>query len=430
MSDATPYACDPGPPRPAAQRAQVGWVLPDLLVLAHRIPYPPNQADTLRSYNVLKFLSQRYRVHLGCFVDGHNDSAYLGRLKALCHETCFIAQAPLSARARSVRGFAVGEPLSVPYYRNGTLGAWVARLLQRHPIRTALACSAPMAQYLMSTHGVRRVIDFVDVESEKSRQHAEARRWPLRVVYRREARALLAYERKVAGQFEHSAFVSRAEAALFQRLAPESRDKVAFFNNGVDADYFSPHILHRNPYTAGCTALVVTGTMDYWPNLEAVEWFARQVFAPLRAQHNALRLYIVGAGPAAQVQALGRQDGVVVTGMVPDVRPYLAHAALALAPMRVARGGQNRVLEAMAMQKVVVASPPALEGLSARAGTELLVAADGAEFRRHIDYVLAAGSTRELALAARARVLSDYSWTSNLERLADLLSVPEPERAS
>lgn len=393
----------------------------DLLFLAHRIPYPPNKGDKLRSYHILRFLSQHYRVHLGCFIDERADRKYVSKVKALCYETCFIEHAPLAARVRSLRGFASGEALSLPYYRNATLAAWVATLLRHNPVRTALAFSTPMAQYLMGVTGVRRVIDFVDVDSEKWRQYAEARRWPLAAVYRREARALLAYERMVAQQFERAAFVSNAEAALFQRLAPESQHKVAYFNNGVDADYFTPHIVHRNPFCAGSLALVFTGAMDYWPNIDAVQWFAREVFAPLHAQHPALRFYIVGARPPSQVLALGRQPGVVVTGTVPDIRPYLAHAALAVAPLRIARGVQNKVLEAMAMQKVVLVSPQALEGISAQQGSEVLVAADASQFIAQVRAVLAAPGARPMALAARARVLSDYSWANNLGRLASLL---------
>jgi sugar transferase (PEP-CTERM/EpsH1 system associated) len=402
----------------------------DLLFLAHRLPYPPNKGDKLRAYHVLKFLSQRHRVHLGCFVDQRSDHAYLGKVRALCYETCFVEQAPLSACARSLRGFVTGGSLSMPYYRNGTMNVWVARLLRRHPITTALVFGAPMAQYLMSSPGVRRVVDLVDVDSEKWRQQAASRPWPVSALYRREARALLAYERQVARQFERAAFVSRAEAELFQRLAPESRHKVAFFNNGVDADYFSPHILHRTPFCAGCTALVFTGAMDRWPNIEAVDWFARHVFAPLHARRSALRFYIVGARPSARVLALGRRPGVVVTGAVPDVRPYLAHAALAVAPLQVARGVQNRVLEAMAMQKIVVASPQALQGIGALPGAELLAARDAGEFIGHIESVLSADSTRAMAMAARARVLADYSWADNLERLSELLDMPELACAS
>ncbi|MES3020526.1 MAG: TIGR03087 family PEP-CTERM/XrtA system glycosyltransferase [Pseudomonadota bacterium] len=403
----------------------------ELLFLAHRIPYPPNKGDKLRSYNMLRYLSQRYRVHLGCFVDSADDRKYITKVKSLCYETCFVDQSPLAARLRSLRGLASGEALSLPYYRDAGMAAWVARVLRRRPVHAALVFSSPMAQYLMApgAGALRRVVDFVDVDSEKWRQYAEVRRWPMAALYRREARALLAHERSVAQRFESASFVSQAEAALFRRLAPESGHKVSYFNNGVDADYFSPHILQRSPFPPGAANLVFTGAMDYWPNIDAVQWFAREVFAPLCARLPALGFYIVGARPPPEVRVLARQPGVVVTGTVADVRPYLAHASVCVAPLRIARGVQNKVLEAMAMQKVVLVSPQALEGISARPGSELLVAEGGPAFIAHIEAVLAAPSPRAMALAARARVLADYSWSVNLERLSALLAAPLPERA-
>jgi sugar transferase (PEP-CTERM/EpsH1 system associated) len=398
----------------------------ELLLLAHRLPYPPNQGDTLRSFHILRFLSQRYRVHLGCFIAGADDPKYLAKVKALCYETCFIEQSVLAASVRSLRALASGEALSLPWYRDQRMADWVARIVRRRPLQAALVLSAPMAQYLMASQAggaaARKIIDFLEVDSEKWRQRAGARRWPVSALYRREARALLAHERRVATQFEQSTFVSQAEASLFYGLAPESRARVGSFGNGVDADFYSPHILQRTPYPPGARTLVFAGAMDSWPNIDAVQWFAREVFAPLRAEWPALRFYIVGARPSAQVRKLARQAGIVVTGSVPDVRPYLTHATLSVAPLRFARGVQNKVLEAMAMQKLVLASPQALEGIVAIDGEELLVADSAAVFIARIRQVLMAPVPRAMELAARARVLSDYRWQDHLACLPQLLA--------
>lgn len=393
----------------------------DLLFLAHRIPYPPNKGDKLRSFHILKYLSERYRVHLGCFIDDKADRVFAKKVSALCYETCFIDQSKLAATLRSASGFLTGEALSLPYFRDRTMSKWVAGLLRQRKIHSAIAFSSPMAQYLMPGQGLRRVVDFVDVDSEKWLQYSQERRWPMSAVYRREARHLLAYERHIAQEFERGTFVSSAEASLFRRLAPEVGHKVEHFCNGVDADYFSPHILHRSPFGACQRCIVFTGAMDYWPNVDAVDWFAREVFASLHRDHPQLRFYVVGARPAAQVLALGRLPGVVVTGSVPDTRPYLAHAALAVAPLRIARGVQNKVLEAMSMQKTIVVSPQALEGIVARDGVELLVADGAAHFIDRVGKVLAAPAARAFGLAARARILRDYSWETNLARLSAIL---------
>jgi len=399
----------------------------DLLYLAHRIPYPPNKGDKIRSYHVLKYLSGHFRVHLGCFIDDANDRTYIDKVKALCVESCFIDQAPFAARLRSLSGLFSGQAMSLPYYRDAQLQRWVDRLLGSGKIERALAFSGPMAQYLQSgrADAMHRVIDFVDVDSEKWLQYAATKRWPLSQLYRREARHLLDYERRVAQQFDGATFISNAEAALFQRLAPMARHKVGFFSNGVDADYFSPQRAQCDPYPAGSPVLVFTGAMDYWPNVEAVQWFARRVMPPLRLQFPSLNFYIVGTRPAPQVRALARLPGVIVTGAVPDVRPYLAHAALAVAPLRIARGVQNKVLEAMAMQKTVVASPQAIEGISAVPGSEVVVARDAGEFIDQLTRLLTGKADLRLGQAARRRILQDYCWSRNLERLGAILGLPQ-----
>jgi sugar transferase (PEP-CTERM/EpsH1 system associated) len=401
----------------------------DLLFLAHRIPYPPNKGDKLRSFHILKYLSERYRVHLGCFIDDKADRAFASKVSAMCYETCFIDQSTFAATLRSARGFATGEALSLPYYRDAAMRAWVAGLLRQRKVHTAIAFSSPMAQYLLPGHGLRRVVDFVDVDSEKWLQYSQGCSWPMSAVYRREARHLLAYERRIALEFEHATFVSGAEASLFRSLAPEVGHKVDHFCNGVDADYFSPHIVFSSPFETGTHNIVFTGAMDYWPNIEAAAWFAREVFAPLHQAHRHLRFAIVGARPTAQVLALGRLPGVRVTGSVPDTRPYLAHATAAVAPLRIARGIQNKVLEAMSMQKTIIVSPQALEGIAARDGCELLVAEGATQFIDQLNATLALPANRTIGLAARARILRDYSWETNLAHLAAILQLPVEQAA-
>ncbi|MET3130815.1 sugar transferase (PEP-CTERM/EpsH1 system associated) [Oxalobacteraceae bacterium GrIS 1.11] len=396
----------------------------DLLFLAHRIPYPPNKGDKIRSYHLLKYLSGHFRVHLGCFIDDPADRQHLDSLRPLCASICGINQHPFAARLRSLKGLLYGQSMSLHYYRNGTLREWVEHLLGSGNIDCALAFSGPMAQYLQAAPTLRRVIDFVDVDSEKWLEYGAATDWPMSQLYRREARYLLDYEREVAQQFDGATFVSEAEASLFRQRAPSARHKVSFFNNGVDADYFSPHLAHANPYPPGRAALVFTGAMDYWPNVHAMQWFVWRVWPRLRRHFPALYFYIVGAKPTPQVTALARVPGVIVTGAVPDIRPYLAHAQLAVAPLRIARGVQNKVLEAMAMQKTVLASAQALEGISAVPGLEIELARDEAEFISQASRLLASPAQLEMELAARRRILQDYSWNHNLQELGSLFGLP------
>jgi sugar transferase (PEP-CTERM/EpsH1 system associated) len=242
-------------------------------------------------------------------------------------------------------------------------------------------------------------------------------------LYRYEARQLLRYERQVARDYDASLFVSAPEAELFRSLAPESSPKIGHFSNGVDTDYFSPDQAHANPYGAGERALVFTGAMDYWPNIDAVKWFAAEVFPAVRQRFPEARFYIVGSRPSPAVQALAQQDGIVVTGTVPDVRPYIAHAAVAVAPLRIARGVQNKVLEAMAMATPVVVSPQALEGIDAVPGSELVLADEPAAFADACAALLAGQDSASAAIgrAARAKVQRQYSWSSNLACIGESL---------
>ena len=392
----------------------------DLLLLIHRIPYPPNKGDKIRSYNLLKHLARDYRVHLATFVDDADDWQHVPTVEAMCASSHFAALNPMLARVRSLGALLKNRSLSLDYYEDAGLQRWVDQTVVAHAIKRVLVFSSAMAQYADNYPDARRVIDFCDVDSDKWRQYADKKSWPMSWLYRHEARQLLRYERQVASQYDASLFVSGPEADLFRQLAPESTERIGHFSNGVDTDYFSPEHELANPYAPDERPLVFTGAMDYWPNVDAVQWFCDEVFPLLRRQDPDLRFYIVGSRPAPRVQALAQVAGVTVTGTVPDVRPYIRHARAAVAPLRIARGIQNKVLEAMAMATPVVVSPQALEGIAAEPGRELLLAADAQGFVDTIAQLLTRGDDT-MGLAARARVEHHYSWPSNLACIGEKL---------
>ena len=394
----------------------------ELLYLTHRVPYPPNKGDKIRSFHLLRHLSQRYRVHLGTFVDDEADWQHVDTTKSFCGESHFAKLNPSTARLRSLSGLLTGQALTLPYYRNAGLQHWVNNLLANHPVKRILVFSSAMAQYVKHANNMLRIIDFVDIDSDKWNQYAESKRWPLSWLYRREGKLLLRYEREVAKEFDASLFVSREEAELFKQFAPESAKKTGYFSNGVDTDYFSPEREYPNPYPEGEQALVFTGAMDYWPNVDAVRWFAQEIFPAVHAALPRTRFCIVGSRPTAVVRELARLPGITVTGTVADIRPYLAHARLAVAPLRMARGLQNKVLEAMAMAKTVLASPQAAEGIQATQGNELHIAANAREFERMILTLLAVATCDQMGKAAQARILADYDWDSSLAPVDALLA--------
>ena len=396
----------------------------DLLLLIHRIPYPPNKGDKIRSYNLLKHLARDYRVHLATFVDDADDWQYVPKVEAMCASSHFARLNPLKARVRSLGALVKNRSLSLDYYQDAGMARWVEQAMAAHKVKRVMVFSSPMAQYADGYRDARRVIDFCDVDSDKWRQYADKKSWPMSWLYRHEARQLLRYERQVASQYDASLFVSAPEADLFRQLAPESVARIGHFSNGVDTEYFSPDHDFASPFAAGTRALVFTGAMDYWPNVDAVQWFCDEVFPTLRAADAALAFYIVGSRPSPQVQALAQLPGVSVTGTVPDVRPYIRHATAAVAPLRIARGIQNKVLEAMAMAAPTVVSPQALEGIDAVPGAELVLADGALAWIAALTALLARSNqdmSREMGCAARARVEHHYSWPSNLACIEEQL---------
>ncbi|WP_416274568.1 glycosyltransferase [Lamprobacter sp.] len=438
----------------------------DLLFLAHRIPFPPNKGDKIRSFNILRHLSGPFRIHLGAFVDDPDDWRYRDEVAAYCASLCLLPLNPRLAKLRSLSGLVSGEALTLPYYRDRRMHRWVRETLAASGPMPVLVFSSAMAQYLPSLtvpdqasdsapERLPQVVDFVDVDSDKWRQYAQGHGGPMRWIYAREARRLLAFERAVAARASASVLVSEQEAILFRQLLqnqavgqdlsrgqghdedwPQSQTpeaaldvaaRVHAIDNGVDTDYFSPERDYPNPYPPGSANLVFTGAMDYWANVDAVSFFADAVFPRIRQAMPEARFVIVGSRPMPAVQALGERPGIEVTGSVPDVRPYLAHAQGAVAPLRIARGVQNKVLEAMAMGCPVAATPQALDGLRDCAGMDWLVA-EGAEPLAALALRLLSADLRDqreqreqMGRQGRACVLQHYSWSEHLDRLVRLL---------
>lgn len=392
----------------------------NLLYLVHRMPYPPNKGDKVRSYHLLKHLSARHRVFVGTFIDDPDDAVHVETLRALCAGLHVERLHPGRARLASLAGLLRHDALTLHYYRNAALRRWVAQTVQRENIAAIVVFSSSMAQYAQAHPTLPTLVDMVDVDSAKWAEYAPRHRWPLSWLYRREARRLLACERDVVARSARSFFATDKEADLFRHLAPECAAQVEAMNNGVDGAYFSPDEARASPFESGETALVFTGAMDYWPNIDAVCWFATEVLPQLRRRRPGLRLHIVGRAPAPAVRALAADaaTGVVVTGTVPDVRPYLQHASVVVAPLRLARGIQNKILEAMAMGRPVVAASPCVQALTAEPGREILDAATPDDYARCIELLLMAPDrAAAIGSAGRQHVLQSYTWDAHLRVL-------------
>jgi len=277
-----------------------------LLYLVHRLPYPPNKGDKIASFNLLKFLASRYEIYLGCFIDDLIDWQYVDELKAYCQDTFVVGLNPKLSKILSLRGLLTGEPLSLPYYRNQALQSWVDETMAQESIDSVLVFSGVMAQYVSPKLPLlgHSVLDLVDVDSDKWHLYAQDHRWPLSWLYHRESKKLLAYETKMAAAFDATVFVSEQEAKFFKQLVPSVADKVVFRVHGVDSAFFDPDLMYDSPYPADVKVFVFAGAMDYWPNIHAALWFARDIFPRIRQQVPDACFYVVGMNPSEEVLKL------------------------------------------------------------------------------------------------------------------------------
>lgn len=358
-----------------------------LLFLCHRIPFPPNKGDKIRSFNILKKLNEHYDVHLGCFIDDPFDKQYTEGLQKYCASLFHLDQNKTLAKIKGLTSFLTGKPITLPYYFDRRMQQWVNRILAQEKISKVFVYSSSMAQYVdnkkfEAIDGLERVIDFVDVDSDKWRQYAEKKTGIAQWVFNREYQQLARYEQAVCAEFDHSLFVSPDEADLFRSLQPKSqRNKVHGLLNGVDVDFFNPEAnfssedkLPNSPFIA------FTGAMDYWANVDAVVWFVKQVWPIIIANQPQAIFAIVGGNPAPEVQALAKIKGVMVAGRVHDIRPFIYKAHCVVAPLQIARGIQNKVLEAMSLNKAIVVTPMAMEGINAVESTGVTITDDAPQF--------------------------------------------------
>jgi sugar transferase (PEP-CTERM/EpsH1 system associated) len=392
-----------------------------VLYLCHRIPYPPDKGDKIRAFHQLRSIAARHEVDVFTLADEAVDLTHRAALAAHCHRLTVSRVHPKLARLRSLPYLLTRTPLTVPYFYSGELQTEVRKAVaSRSYDRIFVYCSA-MAQYVQSVDGIPQVLDLVDVDSDKWTQYAAFTRFPLSTVYRREGRTLQAYERTACERASYVLVSTEREAQLARRVSPGAN--VCVLPNGVNAEYFKPEA----GSTAGQAqeAVIFTGDMSYFPNEEAVVFFARKVLPLIRREIAGVRFLIVGRNPGRKVKELQKIEGVEVTGFVPDVRTWLAQAQVAVAPFTIAAGIQNKILEAMSYGLPVVATPRAAQGLSSRVADKVHTGNTPEELASKV-IVLVRDSqlAQRIGLDGRHAVMQDYSWDSALDRLLELLEGP------
>jgi sugar transferase (PEP-CTERM/EpsH1 system associated) len=397
----------------------------EILFLVHRAPWPPDRGDRIRSWHMFEALAKLAPVHVAALADNAADAA-------LAHEKMAPLCKSLAIEVRNVsRPLALAqavlhrEPVSNRLFHSAALAEHVGALLALGTVSHIVAFSGQMAQYLPAGFHGPVIMDFVDVDSAKFGTYAEQdKRQPLQWVHQREAGKLAAYEAEVARTVDASLFVSEAEAALFRSRSRLGANKVHAVENGIDTAKFDPSLTLEPVATGQGPLAIFTGQMDYRPNIDAVRWFATDILPLIREHHPAARFAIVGRAPTDEVRALEKLPGVTVTGEVPDVRPWLAVADVVVAPLLLARGVQNKLLEAMAMARPVIASASAAEGIDAAPGDHLLVADDAQAMAAAVCSLFDdPAAAAKMGAAARERMIARYGWDARLAPLGQLLGL-------
>ena len=399
---------------------------PPLLFLIQRLPYPPTKGEKIRALRIFAYLAQWYEIHLGCLLDDPADAEHVETMRAMCAS---MHVAPLNRRVATLlclRGLLTGEALSVTYFKDRGLARWVRDVMANVKPAMVFVYSSNMAPYVLDLPRTAPLaVDLVDVDSEKWRSYSETMSGLKRWVYRREWRKVAALEQRIAREADLASFVSDAEAALFSTLVPDALARVVGVSNGVDHAYFDPALSFPPVYDTTVPNFVFTGTMDYPPNADAVVWFATDILPQIRHALPEAQFHIVGHSPNETVQRLSNIPGVHVTGRVPDVRPYVVHATASVAPLRIARGIQNKVLEAMSLARPVVVTSGALEGIEAVPGKEVILADNAADFAAACVTLATEPSGAAIGQAARNCVLQRYNWAARLSRYDNMLRPAE-----
>lgn len=398
-----------------------------ILYLCHRVPYPPDKGDKIRAYHHLAHLVKSHQVHVACLADTPGDLDHARSLEKLCASVDVAYRTTARSLFQAAVALPMGRSLSIAAFDSPELRAQVERRLEQDNPDVLVAYSAAMAQYIEGIQGRPRVLDFVDADSEKLRTYGHMRSFPQSALYALEANRLARYEGRMASLFDASIFISEAEAEIVRRSHAER--EFAVIPNGVDLDAFRPRM---DGAQAQDPVVVFTGAMGYYPNADAVIYFANDVFPLVKAKIPNARFVIVGRDPTSAVRRLSRPPDVTVTGFVPDVRPFLAEAAVAVAPFRMARGVQNKVLEAMASGLPVVGTTIAFQGLAAGVEDGIRIADTPDSLAGEVASLLT-DAPRRLAMgqAARAFVERHHRWEvvgQTLEKM--LLGLVEARRGA
>ncbi len=394
----------------------------NILYLCHRFPFPPKRGGKIRPFNMIRHLGQAgHTVHVASLVRSPEEAAEGQGIAAHCASFDMGAVQEPMQFARMVARLPLPTPSSMGYFYSPVLAQRVRELLASQKWDLIFVHCSSVAQYVQHVKGIPKILDFGDMDSQKWLEYANYKPWPLSWGYTLEGHKMLAAEKRLSQRFEMCTATTRAE---WQTLTDYgTAGATDWFPNGVDAGFFSPDDTNGGADNYDADTISFIGRMDYYPNQECMSRFCKAVWPLLKAKRPAMKLLIVGADPSPAMRALGQLPGVTVTGSVPDVRPFVRGSALMVAPLAIARGTQNKILEAMAMGVPVVTSSAAAGGVDAEAPQHFLVADDPQALADAVLRVVNNPTERaRLSAAGRERMLTHHAWPRSMQRLDGIIT--------
>ena len=387
-----------------------------ILLVCHRLPFPPKRGGKIRPFNIIRHLTESgHSVTVGSLARSDQEYHEGQGLSEYCDKILVGRVGKLAPVARMIARLPTTIPSSMGYFYSPELRQSIREELQRQDYDLVFVHCSSVAQYIPLGTKIPSILDFGDMDSQKWLDYATFRKFPLSLGYRLEGIKLRSEEKRLSQRFSLSTCTTRAELETLRSY--NTAPKTDWFPNGVDSDFFSPS---GSPYDPDEICFI--GRMDYYPNQQAMLNFCADVLPLIKSRRPGTRLTIVGAEPSKEIRELEAKEGVTVTGTVPDVRDYVRRAALSVAPLSIARGTQNKILESMAMGVPVVCSDMAASGVDANAEEHILTATTSADFSRQVIRLLESAEERDrFAVAARDRVLSNHNWSESMRKLDGII---------
>lgn len=387
-----------------------------ILLISHKIPYPPNKGDRIPTFYRTKFLSKNHEVSLAfpCF---HADEfKYVDNLKKYCKHIETALLKPGWSKIKSLAKILSAKPLTLNYFHSNLLQDKIVRLVQENKFDLIYVYSSSMGQYAFEITNVKKIIDLADSDSHKWLQYSHYKKPPLSYLYYLEWYRLQKYERLLATNFDHSIAISEDEKNLFKTYIPNL--KMSVVPNGVNLEYFKPNSIECDPYN-----IIFVGAMDYYANIDAVLYFYNRILSIIKKEIPNVKFYIVGSNPCRKVRKLNKDENVTVTGFVDDVRYFLCNSSACVAPMRIARGIQNKILEAMASGVPVVTTTKGNEGINAKIGEEIYVENNPEKFADHVIKLIIDKKLRKsIGNNGRKFVEKKFNWEKNMNHLEEIIT--------